>query len=225
VAVLAVLTSLGPALIVDGHETRTRLPYLLFYYAVPGFDALRVPGRFMFAAILAACPLAALGIIRLTDRLERLHLTVVPAGRWAIPLAILVLFATELGFEPFPTVASPLTPATVAVGDWLAARRPGPIAEFPMDPDREFTSLLLSTRHWLPMVNGVAVHPSQAPNPGKSGTIRGEMSGTLVSRRFDGWVSAYVDLAAVRAPLHRWRPHPSTPLMRRRAPLALDDRE
>ena len=51
------------------------------------------------------------------------------------------------------------------------------------------------------------------------------MSGTLVSRRFDGWVSAYVDLAAVRAPLHRWRPHPSTPLMRRRVLLAPDERE
>src|SRR6266498_2548732 len=39
----------------------------------------------------------------------------------------------------------------------------------------------------------------------------------LVSRRFDGWVSANVDLAAVAGPLRRWRPHPSNPLMRRRA--------
>ena len=31
------------------------------------------------------------------------------------------------------------------------------------------------------------------------------------------WVSANVDLAAVARPLRRWRPHPSTPLMRRRA--------
>ena len=34
----------------------------------------------------------------------------------------------------------------------------------------------------------------------------------LVSRRFDGWVSANVDLAAVAGPLRRWRPHPSNPL-------------
>jgi hypothetical protein len=61
--------------------------------------------------------------------------------------------------------------------------------------------------------------------PEKSGPVRGEMSGTLVSRRFDGWVSAYVDVAAVRAPWRRWHPHPSTPLMRRRAPLAPDERE
>jgi hypothetical protein len=71
----------------------------------------------------------------------------------------------------------------------------------------------------------IASHPSEAPTPEQSGTVRGTMSGTLVSRGFDGWVSAYVDLAAVREPLRRWHPHPSTPLMRRRAPLAPDERE
>jgi hypothetical protein len=42
----------------------------------------------------------------------------------------------------------------------------------------------------------------------------------MVSRRFDGWVSANVDLAAAAGPLRRWRPRPSNPLMRRRVPLA-----
>ena len=49
------------------------------------------------------------------------------------------------------------------------------------------------------------------PDPGVGQTPEQSMSGTLVSHRFDGWMSAYVDLAAVRAPWHRWRPHPSTP--------------
>jgi hypothetical protein len=38
-----------------------------------------------------------------------------------------------------------------------------------------------------------------------------------VSRRFDGWVGPNVAWAAVAKPPHRWRPHPSTPLMRQRA--------
>ena len=38
-----------------------------------------------------------------------------------------------------------------------------------------------------------------------------------ISRRFDGGVSAHVAWAAVAEPSRRWRPHPSTPLMRRRA--------
>src|SRR5580765_6013463 len=33
----------------------------------------------------------------------------------------------------------------------------------------------------------------------------------LVSRRFDGCVSANVALAAIAGPLRRWRPHPSNP--------------
>ena len=47
----------------------------------------------------------------------------------------------------------------------------------------------------------------------------------LLSRRFDGWVSAKCCLAAVAGPPRRWRPHPSNPFMRRRASLAMDERE
>ena len=46
----------------------------------------------------------------------------------------------------------------------------------------------------------------------------------MVSRRFDGWVSSNVGLAVAAGPLRRWRPHPSNPLMRRRVPLALNER-
>ena len=38
-------------------------------------------------------------------------------------------------------------------------------------------------------------------------------------------MSAKCYLAAVAEPLRRWLPHPSNPLMRRRATLALDERE
>ena len=46
----------------------------------------------------------------------------------------------------------------------------------------------------------------------------------MVSRRFDGWVSAHVALAAVAGPLRRLRP-PFESLMRRRVLLAFDERE
>jgi len=47
----------------------------------------------------------------------------------------------------------------------------------------------------------------------------------MVSRRFDGWVSANVGVAAAAGPQDSWRPHPSNPPVRRRVPLALDERE
>jgi len=49
---------------------------------------------------------------------------------------------------------------------------------------------------------------------------KGATMRALVSRRFDGWVSANVALAAVAGPPRRWRPHPSNPLLRRRAQWA-----
>ena len=48
----------------------------------------------------------------------------------------------------------------------------------------------------------------------------------LISRRFDGWVSAKCCLAAVAGPPRRWRPHPSNPLCAGGLTgLALDERE
>src|SRR6266496_4591954 len=44
-----------------------------------------------------------------------------------------------------------------------------------------------------------------------------DWSSDVCSSDLDGWVSANVDLAAVAGPLRRWRPHPSNPLLRRRA--------
>ena len=46
------------------------------------------------------------------------------------------------------------------------------------------------------------------------------------ARILDGWVSAKCCLAAVTGPPRRWRPHPSNPLVRRRAHQpVLDERE
>jgi hypothetical protein len=46
----------------------------------------------------------------------------------------------------------------------------------------------------------------------------------MVSRRFDGWVTANVGVAAAAGPQNRWRPHSSNLPMRRRVPLARDER-
>ena len=65
----------------------------------------------------------------------------------------------------------------------------------------------------------------RCPREGNRGTVLGMVPvGIVVSRRFDGWVGASVGFAAASGPLRRWRPHPSNPLLRRRAPLALDER-
>lgn len=94
----AVLLSLGPFLIVFGLDTRIPLPYLLLYYLVPGFAGMRVPGRFMLLALLAASPLAALGAHRCCEMVSRRYTSRVWA-RLAPPLTsagLLGLFFLEL---------------------------------------------------------------------------------------------------------------------------------
>src|SRR5262249_46583588 len=45
-AAVAFVLSLGPYLVVWGVNARIPLPYLLLYYVVPGWSAMRVPARF-----------------------------------------------------------------------------------------------------------------------------------------------------------------------------------
>jgi len=165
------LLSLGPRLLAFGFDTRIPLPYLLLYHLVPGFGSMRVPGRFALLVVLAAIPLAALGVIR----------SCAVARRWCgsygrsravgplVSAGLIGLFLLELGWKPLPLVQVPVGAAVPPVYRWLAVERPGPIVELPYGPDmnpawkRENYGLLnddhyiyLSAFHWLPLANGVS---------------------------------------------------------------------
>jgi hypothetical protein len=157
IAVVAVVLSLGPYLIVFGVNTHIPLPYLLPYYVVPGWSAMRVPARFAFLALLATVPVAALGVQALIERVAAAR--PLTAGRRlappAVALALVGFFLLELGTKPWPLQAVPTGRDVPEVYRWLARARPGPIVEIPLDllgRDEEY--LYLSTVHWLPIVNG-----------------------------------------------------------------------
>jgi hypothetical protein len=165
------LISLGPYLVVAGRETGFPLPYRLLYDVVPGFASMRLPGRFALLAVLAATPLAALGVLRCGERCRR----AVRSPRWSplitplVALGAIALALAELGSKPMPVVAIPAGADVPAVYGWLARERPGPLVELPFGGDlnpawrREYAGELndlryvyLSTAHWLPIANGVS---------------------------------------------------------------------
>ena len=157
IAIVAFVLSLGPSLVVWGVNTRIPMPYLLPYYVVPGWSGMRVPARFAFLVLLAAVPLAALGVQALSERAAAVR----PAAGWrrlatpTVGLALLGLFFLELGAKPLPLQAVPTGREIPEVYRWLARERPGPIVEIPFDVvggGQEY--LYLSTVHWLPIVNG-----------------------------------------------------------------------
>ena len=147
IAIVSFVLSLGPYLVIFGVNTRIPMPYLLLYYVVPGWSAMRAPGRFAFAVLLALVPLAALGAQFLIERVRRAPSV---AG-----LALVGLSFLELGAKPLPLQAVPTGHGIPEVYRWLARARPGPIVEIPVDIYRaDQTYLYLSTAHWLPIVNG-----------------------------------------------------------------------
>lgn len=161
---VAFVLSLGPYLVLWGVNTRIPMPYLLLYYVVPAWSAMRVPARFAFLVLLALIPLSALGAQVVAERVAALR----AGATWrrlaepATGLALVGLFLLELGAKPLPLQAAPGGRDAPEVYRWLARERPGPIVEIPADFSvRDQKYLYLSTVHWLPLVNG---HSSFSPS-------------------------------------------------------------
>ena len=157
IAAVAFVLSLGPSLVVWGFNTRIPMPYLLLYYVVPGWSAMRVPARFAFLLMLALVPLSAFGAQMLAERLAGPSSPL--AWRRLAPatagLALIGLFLLELGGKPWPLQAARTGRDVPEVYRWLARERPGPIVEIPVAlPQHEHDYLFYSTVHWLPIVNG-----------------------------------------------------------------------
>lgn len=142
------------------------LPYALFYYWMPGFQALRVPVRFSVLVDFSIYILAAYGLARLLDvgaegmagRVGRWRRRLGKRTRTAvavISIALLLLeFANPLDASGRQDLMAQLT--TIEPYGWLAkAENAGPVLELPMSADQPDVSyMLFSTRNWQPLVNG-----------------------------------------------------------------------
>jgi hypothetical protein len=162
VLISSLLLSLGPFLVILGRETGLPLPYLVFYYLMPGFQAMRVPGRFALMGVLAASVLAAPGFLKASEFLR---------GRWShrqvwthgfqdlLALFWIGLFILELGFKPLPLASIPSGQRIPEVYRWLATRQlDGPIVELPLGQSfwAALKYMYFSTYHWLPIIHGAS---------------------------------------------------------------------
>jgi hypothetical protein len=162
VLIVAVVLSLGPFLVILGRTTSLPLPYLLLYYLVPGFHAMRVPGRFALLVALAASVLAALGFLRACAALQsRWGLTQrgINSLQGGLALCWIGLFMLELGFMPMPLASIATGEDVPKVYRWLATKPlNGPIVELPLGQSfwQALKYMYFSTYHWLPLVNGTS---------------------------------------------------------------------
>ena len=135
-AILAFWASFGPAAWL----------YSAFFYTMPGFTLMRAPVRFALIVAFALSVLTAQAIAALLPRLRW------PAG---VGAALVVLAIADhlvpLNF-PTPPVASPAYQV-------LAQQPSAPVIEMPFFDRSRFYSrhtlyMLMSTSHWMPLVNG-----------------------------------------------------------------------
>ena len=127
--------------------------YTLFFEIVPAFSLLRAPARFAVLAPLSLAVLMAVGLAPLFAKLRG-------AARILAPTALSTAMTLELAVVP---LAMPAVPPIHEAYQFLAAARPGVVAEFPFfharpDYPRHTSYMLLSTYHWMPLVNGYSDH-------------------------------------------------------------------
>jgi hypothetical protein len=147
------IASFGPRLEL-GRVLRLHPLYHQLYESVPGFDALRVPGRFGVLVTTGFAVLAGFGAAALARRIPR------PAWRGAALGALGALAVLEAWAVPLPLTSVPPWPGPP--DRWLAAQPDdaGAVVVLPMfEPHAvhlESLRLLGSTAHWRPLVNGYA---------------------------------------------------------------------
>jgi hypothetical protein len=129
--------------------------YTALFHAVPLFTFLRAPSRFGLIVAFALAILAAFAVRRMLEMVRR-----GPMAAAAV-LALAALF--ELNALPFPWERALSVPPAYG----LLARMPrAPVAEFPFYGERVAFPLhaqymVLSTSHWMPLVNGYSDHIPQ----------------------------------------------------------------
>lgn len=164
VSIGSAILTLGPTL-GSGIAGRS-LPYGWLFEHVPLFTSMRAPARFGGLALLAIAVLAALGLAAawssMRDRLPKPRSTLIGAAATATAIALL---ATDLAAFPTPVEPVNFGVDELAAYSWLAGQPAGAVMEFPAesifaDPAGSSVrrhvglSMLGSTIHWQPLVNG-----------------------------------------------------------------------
>ena len=149
VATCMAVVSLGPTMRMRFFAPGIPGPYPLFS-VLPGWDALRAPLRAVLPAVLALAVLAGLGADAVLSRLRG------PRARAVVVVALAALVVAECWRPQLTVWKERRTPRATAAHEWVATHAPGvPLVELPIgDIALEATYMVLSSRHWNPLLNG-----------------------------------------------------------------------
>ena len=150
-ALILVLLSLGPDVVVGGHHLGPG-PYRILHRWVPGFQLVRIPERLALLAMLFVALLAGRG------------LGIIERQRWTLAgLALAALVPLEhLGTLPL-SERVPVAGRVPEVYRWLASHHVHALAEVPIHGEglvrEETEEMYFSTAHFKPIVDGYTAYP------------------------------------------------------------------
>jgi hypothetical protein len=165
VAAIAGLLSFGPSW-GPHHGDNPYLPYAWLFDHVLFFRAMRVPSRLGGLVDLMVVLLAALGLqASWSFAREYIRRDTRQLAGLALTALVSIFVLADLWTGPVPLERVDRTAETMSGAIWLASQPPGPVMEFPAesvfaDPAAASVrrhsgdTLLRSTIHWNPMVNG-----------------------------------------------------------------------
>jgi hypothetical protein len=158
-----VLLAFGPRIALPWGRGSIPGPYDLLV-SLPGYNALRAPGRMVHVALVGAAALAGGGLAALTAHLAR-------GRRLAVVTLVLALIAFECWSPPYSTLATP-SPRLDPVYAWLARQpRSMRLVEVPVDELALANSVYQysSTWYWHPLLNGnMGIVPPMFPYVARS---------------------------------------------------------
>lgn len=150
---VAALLSFGPNLRLtpDGPTLIPWLPYATLYAHVPGFQAMRAPGRLGILVLLGVAILAGMGVATIIERWPTIRI-----GAWRPHTSFLLIGALALEVLQLP-LGAVMAPVGPTPGEqWLASAPPGLVLDAPFHLDRIGGNVTdyRSTFHWNRMLNG-----------------------------------------------------------------------
>ena len=162
-ALFAVVMSFGPQIEARGRVVAGTSLYAAFYRWVPGFDGLRVPGRFGMIVAFALAVLAALGLMSIRRPQLRARIAAIAAAlmiveSFAAPIPVNqnAIDYRQPGLAPLPPTLTIEGGGPPAVYRYIAALPESSVVlELPLgEPAFDVRYMFYSTGHWRPLVNG-----------------------------------------------------------------------
>jgi hypothetical protein len=152
--------AMGPEVAIGSH--RLIGPYTLLAHVVPGFAAVRNPGRFNALAAMGFASLGGMGFAGLIRRLGLCNSGFRATLSWLGAVAAIVFIIERAAPGPIPLMSIETRRTVAPVYRWLGSAPAGPLVEipfwdfnlFPFKRVVEAQRVYRSVYHWHPLLNG-----------------------------------------------------------------------